>query len=371
MGTVSTNTDSNSRHGSVGNNGDLGDRKAAHLDICVGADRYEVETGSTLLDRVRLAHRAVPEVSYDDVDMRTEFLGYTLSMPLLISSMTGGSAGGYAANKELAVAAQKAGVPVGMGSIRILFRKPEVADHFRLKDYAPDVPVIANIGGVQTRELDHTELFGWIRELGVDALAVHLNPGQELSQQDGDRDFRGVLNAIRQLCDHCPVPVIVKETGFGIGPHDAGRLIEAGASFINVAGAGGTNWIQVERYRLPAALAEVAAEFENWGTPTGILVKTLVDRRIPVIASGGLRSGMDLAKCVALGAKLGGFALPLIREVTEGGSAAVVDRINHYRDVLRTVMTLTGSRTLAELADGKAFFDPPFLEFEQQYLTTQ
>ncbi|MFP4643726.1 MAG: type 2 isopentenyl-diphosphate Delta-isomerase, partial [Spirochaetales bacterium] len=351
--------------------GDLGDRKAAHLDICVGADRYSVETGSTLLERVRLAHTAIPEVSYDEIDTRTEFLGYPISMPLLISSMTGGSAGGYAANKELAVAAQKAGVPVGMGSIRILFRKPEVADHFRLKDFAPDVPVLANIGGVQTRELDHTELFEWIRKLGVDGLAVHLNPGQELSQEDGDRDFRGVLDAIGRLCDRCPVPVIVKETGFGIGPNVAARLLDAGASYINVAGAGGTNWVQVERYRLPEALAEVAAEFENWGIPTGILVKTLADRRIPTIASGGLRSGMDLAKCIALGAKLGGFALPLIREVTEGGSDAVVERINHYRAVLRTVMTLTGSSTLDELADGKAFYDSVFTDLETQYLTTQ
>ncbi len=354
-----------------GQDGDLGERKAAHLDICVGADRYSVETGSTLLDRVRLAHTAIPEVSYDTVDMRTEFLGYTVSMPLLISSMTGGSAGGYSANKELAVAAQKAGVPVGMGSIRILFRKPEVADHFRLKDYAPDVPVLANIGGVQTRELDHGELFRWIQELGVDGLAVHLNPGQELSQEDGDRDFRGVLDAIRRLCDSCPVPVIVKETGFGIGPHDAGRLIDAGASYINVAGSGGTNWIQVERYRLPDPLAEIAGEFEDWGTPTGILVKSLAERRIPTIASGGLRSGMDLAKCIALGAKLGGFALPLIREVSSGGSNAVVERINRYRDVLRTVMVLTGSRTLAELGDGKVYFDPMFLELEKQYLATQ
>lgn len=350
---------------------EIGARKAQHLEICVREQAYRVETGSTLLDRIHFAHRALPEVSKHELDLGTEFLGHRISMPLLISSMTGGSAGGYDANKQLAVAAQKAGVPVGMGSIRILFRKPEVADHFRLKRYAPDVPVLANIGGVQTRELDHSTLFEWIRELEVDGLAVHLNPGQELSQEDGDRDFRGVLDAIRRLCAHCPVPVIVKETGFGIGPADAELLMDAGAAYVNVAGSGGTNWIQVERYRLPEPTAEVAAEFEGWGAPTGILLAAIREHKLPVIASGGLRSGMDLAKCIAMGAKLGGYALPFIRAVQAGGSEAVVQRIEHFREVLRNVMVLTGSASIDDLSNDRVYYDPAFLGLLEQYLATQ
>lgn len=350
---------------------EIGARKAQHLEICVREESYRVETGSTFLDHVHFAHRALPEVSKHELNMGTEFLGYPISMPLLISSMTGGSAGGYDANKQLAVAAQKAGVPVGMGSIRILFRKPEVADHFRLKRYAPDVPVLANIGGVQTRELDHSTLFEWIKELEVDGLAVHLNPGQELSQEDGDRDFRGVLDSIRRLCTNCPVPVVVKETGFGIGPADAQRLIDAGAAYVNVAGSGGTNWIQVERYRLPEAMAEVAAEFEGWGAPTGLLLAAIRELELPAIASGGLRSGMDLAKCIAMGAKLGGYALPFIRAVQAGGSEAVVARIEHFREVLRNVMVLTGSESIDELTRDRVYYDPAFLGLLEQYLATQ
>lgn len=351
--------------------GNIGERKAQHLDICVREADYLVETGSTLFERILFAHRALPEVSLDEIDTTVDFLGHTISMPFLISSMTGGSAGGYSANKELAVAAQRAGVPVGMGSIRILFRRPEVVEHFRLKRYAPDVPVLANVGGVQVRELEHTELFRWIRELEVDGLAVHLNPGQELAQPDGDRDFRGVLDAIRRLCDRSPVPVIVKETGFGIGPEEARLLADAGVAYVNVAGSGGTNWIQVERYRLSGAPEEVAAEFVEWGMPTALLIATCRDSGVPLIASGGLRSGMDLAKSLALGARVGAMALPMIRAVQSGGSDAVAARIDHFHQVLRNVMLLTGCRSVEELADGRIYFDPIFKELQSQFRATQ
>ncbi len=357
------------------NHEDLGTRKARHLEICIREDAYAVETGTTLFDHVHFAHRAVPEVAMDEIDLTTSFFGTPVSMPLLISSMTGGSSGGYSANKELAKAAQACGVPVGMGSIRILFRKPEVADHFMLKRYAPDVPVIANIGGVQTRELDHTELVEWLKRLEVQALAVHLNPGQELAQSDGDRDFRGVISSIARLAEASPVPVIAKETGFGIGPADARRLVDAGVSAINVAGRGGTNWMAVERYRLDSdEQQEVVREFDSWGLPTALLLAAVCrDERItlPVIASGGLRNGMDLAKAVALGAWLGGYALPFIRAIDEGGSEAVVRLIERFRAVLRNVMLLTGSRTIDDLQTGRVFTEPVFEATLSEYQKTQ
>ncbi len=354
---------------------DLGVRKAKHLEICIQKDAYAVETGTTLFDHIHFAHRAIPEVSMDEIDTSTSFFGTPISMPLLISSMTGGSSGGYAANKELAKAAQACGVPVGMGSIRILFRKPEVADHFMLKRFAPDVPVIANIGGVQTRELNHSTLVEWIKKLEVQALAVHLNPGQELAQADGDRDFSGVVAAIARLAEASPVPVIAKETGFGIGPADARRLVDAGVSAINVAGRGGTNWMAVERYRLGDAEQQaVVKEFDTWGLPTALLLASLCrDERItlPVVASGGLRNGMDLAKAVGLGAWLGGYALPLIRAVDAGGSEAVITLIERFRSVLKNVMLLTGSRTIDDLQSDRIFTEPVFEATLSEYLKTQ
>lgn len=354
---------------------DLGTRKARHLEICIREDSYQVETGTTLFDHIHFSHRAIPEVALEEIDTSTSFFGTQVSMPLLISSMTGGSSGGYSANKELAKAAQACGVPVGMGSIRILFRKPEVADHFMLKRYAPDVPVIANIGGVQTRELDHAELVEWLKRLEVQALAVHLNPGQELAQLDGDRDFRGVIDAISRLAEASPVPIIAKETGFGIGPADARRLVDAGVSAINVAGRGGTNWMAVERYRLDAADEEaIIQEFDTWGIPTALLLASLCrDERItlPIVASGGLRNGMDLAKAVATGAWLGGYALPFIRAIDEGGSEAVVRLIERFRGVLKNVMLLTGSRTIQELQTGRVFTEPVFEATLSEYLKTQ
>ncbi|TVQ25441.1 MAG: type 2 isopentenyl-diphosphate Delta-isomerase [Spirochaetaceae bacterium] len=354
---------------------DLGARKAKHLEICIQKDAYAVETGTTLFDHIHFAHRAIPEVSMDEIDTSTSFFGTPISMPLLISSMTGGSSGGYSANKELAKAAQACGVPVGMGSIRILFRKPEVADHFMLKRFAPDVPVIANIGGVQTRELDHATLIEWIKKLEVQALAVHLNPGQELAQADGDRDFHGVVEAIARLAEASPVPIIAKETGFGIGPADARRLVDAGVSAINVAGRGGTNWMAVERYRLGDAEQQaVVKEFDTWGLPTALLLASLCrDERItlPVVASGGLRNGMDLAKAVGLGAWLGGYALPLIRAIDAGGSEAVITLIERFRAVLKNVMLLTGSRTIEDLQSGRIFTEPVFEATLSEYLKTQ
>lgn len=327
---------------------DIGERKARHLELCVSS-QYSVESGSALFDQLSFVHHALPELCSTELDTTVSFLGHSISLPLFVSSMTGGSAEGYRANKELARAAQEAGIPVGMGSIRILFRKPEVFDHFRLKALAPDVPVIANLGAVQVRDMEHEEIAELLRRLEVQGLAVHLNAGQELFQPEGDRDFRGILDALRRFIERSPVPIIVKETGFGIRPSEAAKLLEAGASYVNVAGAGGTNWIQVEAYRLPDRAARAARTFDGWGIPTALLLAALGNRDGRILASGGLRDGMDLAKALALGAHAGGMALPFIRAVTEAGVDGALDTVEEIRAVLETVMTLTGSHSVAEL----------------------
>ncbi|MEE8440630.1 MAG: type 2 isopentenyl-diphosphate Delta-isomerase, partial [Spirochaetia bacterium] len=250
----------------------IGRRKAEQLEICIDPENYSVENGSSMIDDVRLIHRSLPELNADDVDTSAEFLGSRVALPCFISSMTGGSAEAFKANKDLARVAQEAQIPVGMGSIRVLFRNPEVIDHFRLKELAPDIPVFANIGAVQLRDRENRTLIELIRRLEVDAISVHLNAGQELSQPEGDRDFRGVLAGIAKLCEECPVPVIVKETGFGVGPDEAGALIDAGARYVDVAGSGGTNWMTVEGYRLNEPARQVTDEFAGWGIPTAALL---------------------------------------------------------------------------------------------------
>lgn len=348
MGTVST----------PGSN--IAERKKRHLEICIDEDRYAVENGSTGLSSVHFLHRALPEVDEPALSTDVEFLGYRIALPILISSMTGGSSESYRVNKDLALAAAETGIPVGMGSVRILFRKPEVIDDFRLKRLAPNVPVLGNIGGVQLTQLPLGDLAGLLSELEVDGVAVHLNPGQELFQPEGDRRFSGILDSIRSFCEISPVPVIVKETGFGLAPHEVDSLFAAGAKYVNVAGSGGTNWITVEAYRDQAGFDETAAEFAGWGNPTGLVLAALGRNRRGIIASGGIRGGMDVAKSLALGAEIVGLALPFVRAVAAEGVPGVVRVIRDLERVLRTTMVLTSSRRVQDLRSAPLWFDPDF-----------
>lgn len=305
---------------------------------------------------MRFIHNPLPELSVPDIDTGVPFLGHRSAYPFFVSCMTGGSAEGFRANKNLAIAAQNAGIPVGMGSIRVLFEHDEVFEHFHLKRFAPDVPVIANIGGVQLRDFNHEIIHEMLRRLEVQALAVHLNPGQELYQTNGDRDFRGIADKIGAFCERSPVPVIVKETGFGIGPAWAKALIDMGVSYIDIAGAGGTNWISVESYREEDPTAD---DFADWGVPTALALAGMgPELRGSVIASGGVRSGMDVAKAAALGAAQAGLALPFIRAEAELGVDGVNELIRNLGTTVRNVMALTGSRSVNELRDRKLWMVP-------------
>ncbi len=333
-------------------------RKEKHLSICTDPLRYSVEGNSSGLEWVHFIHNALPEISEGEIDTSCQFSGYSLSLPIFISCMTGGSERGFRINRELARAAQQAKIPIGMGSFRILFDQPELFPHFYLKSLAPDVPVLANIGGVQIRDRDHREIFEWIKRLEAEILVVHLNPGQELFQPEGDRDFRGIKDALTRLCESCPVPVIAKETGFGISPSVIRELFDAGVLYVDIAGAGGTNWISAESYRRPKKERIVAEEFKAWGLPTALILAQMEDYEGRILASGGIRSGMDVAKTVALGAELAGPALPFIRSVVSGGTEAVLKYIKRIEKVLRAVMLLTGSETLKDLNRKKIWLDP-------------
>ena len=330
----------------------LSGRKAKHIEICTDP-AYDPEGGSALFEHLNFRHRALPELAWEELKTETDFLGRTVKLPMFISCMTGGSEASYALNKDLARAAQSLGVPVGMGSIRILFHKPENFGDFHLRPLAPDVPIFSNLGAQQLLEErlrdNYKALNEWNKRLEVDAQVIHLNPGQELYQDDGDRDFRGLKDTLEDFFVRSPLPVVVKETGFGIAPDEVDWLLKAGAAAVDVAGAGGTNWLTVESYRLDDAGFESGQGLREWGWPTALLLAAVGHRKGRILASGGLRSGVDLAKALVLGAQAGGFALPVVRAAKSGGAEAVVALMEGYARALKTTMLLTSSRTVSDL----------------------
>jgi isopentenyl-diphosphate delta-isomerase type 2 len=346
-------------------------RKESHIVICTEPERFSVEGPGAGFEALHFIPEALPEMSEGDIDTTLTFLDHPVSLPIFISCMTGGSEKGIVANEELARAAQRAGIAVGMGSIRVLFEKPEVFSHFHLKPLAPDVPVMANLGAVQLRDLDHPSVFEMLKRLEVQGLVVHLNAAQELFQGEGDRDFTRLHETIARFCRACPVPVIVKETGFGIRPKIIKRLFEAGAAYVDVAGAGGTNWVAVESYRLSAGLSKVARQFDGWGIPTALLLAAVPEGPKGLLASGGLRTGLDVAKALALGAELAGLALPFIRAASSGGSDAVIEAVKGLEKGLRSVMLLTGSPNLRSLKEAGLWMEPSFSQAVAAFRTAE
>ena len=326
-------------------------RKSEHLRTNLEEDVSfpELTTG---LERYRFDHNALPEISIEDVDLSVTFLSRKLQLPLLISSMTGGTAEAKRINLHLAEGAQATGIAMGLGSLRAALEAPQLADTFRIRSLAPDILLLANIGAAQLasglgpdacqRALDLTQ---------ADALIIHLNPLQEALQANGDTDWRGILASIERICRQLPVPVVVKEVGWGISAGVARRLADAGVSAIDVAGAGGTSWSQVEMHRAPSErLRRLSAQFADWGIPTA---DALTEVRaalpeLPLIASGGLRSGIDLAKVLALGADIGGIAGPFLQAANDS-AGAVADLVQEIVDVLRTAMFCLGISDIESL----------------------
>lgn len=325
-------------------------RKANHIRLNLEADvRSGLTTG---LERYRFEHLAVPELDFRRIDTRTTFLGHPLQLPLLISSMTGGTAEAERLNLALAEAAQAAGIAMGLGSLRAAIEDPGLARTFQVRRVAPDILLLANLGAVQLnygfglddcrRAVDLTQ---------ADALILHFNPLQEALQPEGDVDFSGLLKKITLVCRGLGRPVVAKEVGWGLSARAARLLVDAGVSAIDVAGAGGTSWSQVEMHRaISRPHAHAAAAFVDWGIPTAealVAVRTALPG-IPLIASGGLRNGIDVAKCLALGADLCGMAAPFLRAAADS-TQAVFDAIEQAALELRLCQFLTGSPNLAAL----------------------
>jgi len=329
---------------------DISERKTDHLELTAKKE-VEARDKTNLVENVEFFHDSLPELSVDDVDLGGEFLGKPIDAPLSISGMTGGAERARKINQILAEVAQKLGLVFGVGSQRAMLEDPSLADTYRVRNVAPDVPLLGNVGAVQTTEYPADRIAEVVDMIDADGLAVHMNPGQELMQPEGDRDFRGCLDAIDQLTDELDVPVILKETGCGLSPTALDKIADTGVEWVDTSGAGGTTWIGVETLRTPAEERTVGDIFWDWGTPTAPSVVYAKRRDFDVIASGGLRSGLDAAKAIALGADLAGMALPWLRAAYEKGFDAAMEFGETTVEALRTACVLTGSETVDELRE--------------------
>jgi isopentenyl-diphosphate delta-isomerase len=325
-------------------------RKSRHLDVCLHEDvASRLDAG---WDAVRLHHEALPEIALADVDVSTSFLGMPLRAPLIISSMTGGTARAAEINRRLASGADAAGIAFALGSGRAMLEDDTLRPTFDVRHAAPNVVLFANLGAVQLNygiRVDDARRL--VDALQANGLYLHLNPLQEALQIGGDTNFRALEPKIAALCAGLDVPVIVKSVGSGIAPSTAARLLACGVAAVDVAGAGGTSWARVEGKRSGDATRERIAEaFGDWGYATPRATAALREAlpQVPLIASGGIRNGVHVAKAIALGADLAGVALPFLH-AAETSEAAVAALIDELVTALRIAVFATGSRTVTDL----------------------
>jgi len=330
---------------------DINRRKTEHIRLCL-TENVEGINKSTGLEGISFLHNALPEINFDDIRLNSSFLQKPLEAPFLVSSMTGGSELASEINHNLAKAAEEKGWAIALGSTRALLESDAHKKSFLIREDAPTVPLIANLGAVQLnygygaeeaqRIVDMTE---------ADSLVLHLNSLQEAVQDGGDLNFENLLSKIEEVCKKVNVPVGAKEVGFGIDGIVAEKLYNAGVSYIDVAGAGGTSWSQVEKLRSTDPLKRNAAEaFNNWGLPTKDCIKSVRNRLsdIPLVASGGMKTGVAAAKAITIGADIIGFARQLLQAATES-SDEVVTVMNQIELELKMTMLGIGVKSLEEL----------------------
>ncbi|MBI2396121.1 MAG: type 2 isopentenyl-diphosphate Delta-isomerase [Deltaproteobacteria bacterium] len=327
-------------------------RKGDHLTLCATGD-VGFRGQGTLLDGVRLVHDALPELSLDEIDLRARLFGKVLRAPIVIAAMTGGTDEAARVNRELASIAEERGYAFGLGSQRAMMKRPDCAPSYVVRDVAPTTVILGNIGGVQAARSSTDEIRALAAHVGADAMCVHLNPAMEIVQPEGDRDFRGVADALARLNRELDLPVVAKETGCGIGPAAARKLRAAGVRHVDVSGAGGTSWVGVETKRAEGrderkrALGEA---FWDWGVPTAVSTAACAREGFStIIATGGVARGLDVAHAIALGATVSGVARPVLKALNEGGRAGATRLLEAMEDELRTAMLLCGARDVEAL----------------------
>lgn len=338
---------------------EISSRKADHIDLCVSGD-VGFHAKTTLFDAVELVHDALPELSLDDVDTSVTLFGKRLRAPIIIAAMTGGTERARGINRELAQIAEERGYGFGLGSQRAIL-KGQPRDTYEVRDVAPTALVLGNIGGVQARTLATDAVRGLVDDVGADALCVHLNPAMEIVQPEGDRDFVGVVDALERLVAELGVPVIAKETGCGLGAQAVKKLAKAGVRHVDVSGAGGTSWVAVEAARAAGNARTLGDALREWGVPTAasVMIAHRVRPRFKtIIATGGVASGMDAAKAIALGAHAAGMARPVLQALVAGGRAGAVAFLNQAEAELRAIMLLVGARNVRDLQNAPIVLGP-------------
>ncbi|HPC36860.1 MAG TPA: type 2 isopentenyl-diphosphate Delta-isomerase [Candidatus Marinimicrobia bacterium] len=325
------------------------ERKKDHLRIICEEDVH-YENVTTGFEQFTFVHNALPEIDLHEVDFSCEFLGYQLQMPLIICPIGGGESDGKELNRALAKVANQAKIALGIGSLRpALIDKSVLETYTIVRENAPNIPLIANLGAVQLAEgIDSQTLKSLLNEIGADALSIHLNPLQEALQPEGDPSFRNVSRAIEILKDTLPIPIIVKEVGFGLSSGVIRRLAKMGIKWVDVAGAGGTSWSRIEAKRITDSHQKrLAGEFFEWGIPTAsALLEAVKIEGVNVIASGGITTGLQFAKAIALGATLAGGAALFVRTWYAHGTEGLTETVNLFGDTLRHVMFCTGCNNL-------------------------
>ncbi len=328
---------------------DISERKVDHLDLATSGDVGFKHT-TTLFECVRLVHDALPELEVDAIDASVNVLGKTLRAPILIAGMTGGAERAERINKELAAIAEERGYAFGLGSQRAMHKRREATSTYRVRDVAPSALVLGNLGVVQAAKMSTQEIQDLVGAVGADALCVHLNPAMEIVQEEGDRDFRGGLDTLARLVSELGLPVIAKETGCGLSHAVAAKLRRAGVAHVDVSGAGGTSWVAVETLRAKSEKKALGQAFWEWGVPTAASVAWVHGHGFEtVFATGGLQSGLEIAKAIALGATAGGIARYALQALERGGPAGARQYFAGVEAELRAALLLTGSANVAAL----------------------
>lgn len=325
-------------------------RKDDHIRICLEKSVEFIKSNG--FEHVELEHKALPEIDKEEIDLSTKFLGRKFESPLFIEAMTGGTKRGEKINKNLAKAAESLGIGMGIGSQRAMLEDPKLVRTYFVRDVGPSIFLLGNIGAVQLGQYDIEKIISLVGSIKADGLAIHLNVAQELAQQEGDKSWKGVFNDIKYLCKKAEFPVVAKETGCGISGKLSKDLVRVGVKAIDIAGAGGTSWVKVDAYRTE----EDVSHIEEWGIPTAEALKDVVGKtKIPIIASGGIRTGVEVAKAIAMGADLAGLALPLLEPATESPES-VRKHLEKMISQLKDAMFMVGARNLNELKKTRVIY---------------
>jgi len=333
---------------------ELTNRKKAHVELTAsGKASYDYSTG---LESVNFRHEALPDLNLNEISTEAMLLDRRFSMPLFISSMTGGYKGATAVNEWIAAACERWNLPFGVGSQRVMLVDSSQTKSFSIvRKTAPKAFIASNIGACQLiKDTDLSDIQRIIDCIEANALIIHLNPLQELMQFNGDTDFKGILNQIELLCTRLSLPIIVKETGAGIHQRTAQKLVDVGVQVIDIAGAGGTSWAKVENLRKEES--EQDSIFNNWGIPLKTCIDSFQGRNknnYELIASGGIKNALDMAKAIALGSDFTGTAQPIIKALIDGGENALENLLKKWDSDLRMILLLTGCGTIEELSRDK------------------